>query len=60
MQAMASDLGEDYNTVRKWFQRGRVPERVWPSIIGKSARSERPVSAETLLKLNGPRKKRAS
>lgn len=60
VRAMAADIGEDYDTVRKWFQRERVPERVWPAIIRKSAASERPVTADLLLKLNRPRKKRAA
>jgi hypothetical protein len=57
---MAADLCEDYETVRKWFQRERIPERVWPKIIRKSSTSEWPVTADLLLKLNGPRKKRDS
>lgn len=59
-RAMAVDIGEDYDTVRKWFLRQRIPERVWPAIIRKSARSERPLTAEILLSLNKPRRKRAS
>lgn len=60
MKAMAADIGEDYGTVRKWFLRQRIPERVWPSIIKKSASSDRPVTADMLLRINRPRKKRRS
>lgn len=59
-RAMASDIGEDYETVRKWFQRGRIPSHVWPTIIKKSANSASPITANALLKLNRPRKKRAA
>lgn len=56
---MAQDIGEDYGTVRKWFQRRRIPERAWPAIIRKSAETDHPVTAEDLLALNQPRKKRS-
>lgn len=59
VRALAQDLGEDYDTARKWIQRERIPERVWPVIIRKSAAMGRPVTAEQLLTINSPRKKRA-
>lgn len=60
VRAMAVDIGEDYETVRKWFQRERIPERVWPAIITKSATAKLPLTADKLLRLNRPRKKRSS
>lgn len=59
-RAMAADIDEDYETVRKWFQRRRIPERAWPKIIRKSAHTERPVTSDLLLSLNKQRKKRAA
>lgn len=58
VRAMAADIGEDYETARKWLQRGRIPERVWPALIRRSAHTDRPITADQLLKLNRPRKKR--
>jgi hypothetical protein len=57
-RAMADAIGVDYETARKWFQRGRIPDRHWPALIEKSATSERPLTAEQLLNFNRPRKKR--
>lgn len=53
---MAEELEEDYEIVRKWRQRGRIPERAWPSLIEKAARRERLITASMLLNLNGPLK----
>lgn len=58
VKAMAGDIGESYETARKWLQRGRIPERVWPILIRKSAHTAKPLTADTLMKLNQPRKKR--
>jgi hypothetical protein len=52
---MAEAIGEDYETVRKWFHRERIPERAWPRLINKSGGS---LNADILLKLNKPSKKR--
>lgn len=60
VRAMAADIEEDYETVRKWLLRKRIPDRVWPTIIRKSARCVQPVTAEMLLRLNQPKRKRAS
>lgn len=57
-RALSKDIGEDYETVRKWFQRKRIPQDAWPAIIRKSADLGKPLTAEQLLTLNKPRKKR--
>jgi len=57
-RSLAADIGEDYDTVRKWLLRGRIPERVWPAIIRRSANFAEPVTADKLMRLNLPRKKR--
>lgn len=58
MRSLADDLGEDYDRVRKWFHRGSIPKRVWPDLILKSARFDEPLTAEILLRLDQPRRKR--
>ena len=58
-RALADEIGEDYGTVRKWLQRERIPERVWPAIIRKSARTAHPITADLLLAMNKERRKRA-
>lgn len=46
---MADEIGEPYERVRKWLQRGRIPDYAWPAVIRKSKGS---LTAEKLLKLN--------
>lgn len=58
VRAMAADIGEDYETARKWLLRGRLPERVWPALIQKSAHTPHPLTADMLMRANLPRKKR--
>lgn len=57
-RVMADAIGGDYETVRKWLQRGRIPSHAWPAIINKSAEAGRPVTADDLLAAHRPRKKR--
>ncbi len=54
-RAFAADIEEEYDTVRKWLLRGRIPERVWPKIIRRSARTANPITADKLLALNSKR-----
>lgn len=54
LQAMASDLDEKYDTVKRWRNRGRIPATVWPKLIEKAARREHLVTAAQLLQLNKP------
>lgn len=56
-KAMADDIDEPYEKVRKWLQRGRIPDYAWPVVIRKSNGS---LTAEKLLKLNQPRKPRGA
>jgi hypothetical protein len=51
LQAMADELNE-------WRTRGRIPSHAWPKIIEKAARHEKLVTAQQLLDLNMPRRKR--
>lgn len=55
---MAIDIGEPYDTVRRWRSRGRIPERAWPKIIEKAARREFLITAGSLLELNREPKRR--
>ncbi len=52
--AMAKDLNEKYDTVKRWGLRGRIPVTVWPKLIEKAARKEHLVTAAELLRLNKP------
>jgi len=54
IQAMANDLDEKYDTVKRWRNRGRIPATVWPKLIEKAARREQLVTATQLLELNKP------
>lgn len=56
LNEMAADLGEKYDTVKRWRNRGRIPNRAWPAIIEKAARREQLVTAAQLLALNPPSK----
>jgi hypothetical protein len=58
LQAMADELNENYDTVKQWRTRGRIPSHAWPKIIEKAARHEKLVTAQQLLDLNMPRRKR--
>jgi hypothetical protein len=51
-KVMSEEIGEPYDTVRRWRSRGRIPERVWPIIIEKAARREQFITAGQLLTLN--------
>jgi len=53
---MAEALDEDYETVRKWRLRKRIPERAWPTLIEKAALREKLLTASQIMKLNGPLK----
>jgi hypothetical protein len=55
---MAIDIGEPYDTVRRWRSRGRIPERAWSKIIEKAARREHLITASNLLALNREPKRR--
>lgn len=55
---MAIEIGEEYDTVRRWRSRGRIPERAWPKIIEKAARREHFITAGKLLELNREPKQR--
>lgn len=54
IQAMANDLDEKYDTVKRWRIRERIPATVWPKLIEKAARREHLVTATQLLELNKP------
>ena len=60
LTAMAKDLGEKPDTVRKWRARGRIPEAAWGIIIEKAAKREVLITAAQLLALNGPIKRRGT
>lgn len=57
-RVMAAEIGEDYDTVRRWRSRARIPERAWPKIIEKAARREVFITAGKLLELNREPKRR--
>lgn len=51
---MARDIGENYDTVRKWRDNKRIPETSWSSIIQAAVLRDRVVTADDLLRLNAP------
>jgi hypothetical protein len=55
---MATEIDEEYDTVRRWRSRMRIPERAWPKIIEKAARREVFITAGKLLELNREPKQR--
>jgi hypothetical protein len=57
---MAIEIGEPYDTVRRWRSRGRIPERAWPKIIEKAARREILLTAGNLMAMNREPKRRGS
>lgn len=59
-RVMAEEINEPYDTVRRWRSRGRIPERVWAIIIEKAARREKFITANQLLNLNTPNRKRSA
>lgn len=58
IEAMAIDINQLPDTVYRWKVRGRIPEDMWPGIIEKAALRERLVTAQQLMVLNAPIKKR--
>jgi hypothetical protein len=63
-RVMADEIGEPYDTVRRWRSRGRIPERAWAIIIEKAARREMFITAGQLLAMNraleSPNRKRTA
>lgn len=52
-QALATDIGEPYLTVRQWHTRDRIPSRAWPRIADAAkARRLNGITVETLADLN--------
>lgn len=57
-RVMATEIGEEYDTVRRWRSRARIPERAWSKIIEKAARREHLITAANLLDINREPKRR--
>jgi hypothetical protein len=53
---MASDIGESHWAVRKWKQRGRIPDTAWTNVIEGLRRKGKNLSAEGLLVMHARRK----
>jgi len=54
---MAADIGEKPDTVARWNNRKRIPERAWRTIIERAAARGETITADDLLDLNEPPKK---
>lgn len=53
---MATDVGESHWAVRKWKQRGRIPDSAWTNVIEAMRRKGKNLSAEGLLVMHARRK----
>lgn len=51
-QALATDIGEPYLTVRQWIVRDRIPSRVWPKVVAAADARGFDVTLELLADLN--------
>lgn len=49
---MARDIGENYDTVRKWRDNRRIPETSWAAVIGAASLRGHALTADDLLRLN--------
>jgi len=58
IKAMADDLDEKPDTVKRWRIRRRIPSDVWPRIIEKAARREQLVTAAQLLDLHAAERRK--
>lgn len=54
---MARDIGQKPDTVRKWWGE-RIPNEHWPAVIHAAARKDVTLTADEILRLNPPRKRR--
>ena len=52
-EAMAADTGAGLSAVRKWWQRDRIPDEWWSSILGTMTAKMAGLSAEKLVTLAG-------
>ena len=54
---LGRDIGEKPDTVRKWWLK-RIPPQHWPAVISAAARKDVTVTADDIMRLNPPRKRR--
>lgn len=50
--ALASDVGQKRETVKKWRQRGRIPNEHWPALILAAKAKGKNLSADALLSMH--------
>jgi hypothetical protein len=50
--ALASDIGQKYETVKKWRQRSRIPDEHWPALILAARAKGKELSADDLLAMH--------
>jgi hypothetical protein len=58
VEAMANAINEKPDTVLRWTYRGRIPEDAWSAVIEAASLKRRKVTAQQLLELNAPIKRR--
>jgi len=61
LKSFAADVGQKYETVKKWRQRGRIPNEHWPALIVAARAKGKNLNADSLLSMhvklrNGGRK----
>lgn len=57
---LASDVGEEPDTVRKWKERGRIPSDSWADLAAAAAKRNYPVNVELLASLAKKQKRTKS
>lgn len=60
IREMADALNEKSDTVLRWRIRGRIPEDAWPKLIEEATSRHIQITANDLLTLNRPMKRRGN
>ena len=56
LKSFAADVGQKYETVKKWRQRGRIPNEHWPALIVAARAKGKRLSADSLLSMHVKRR----
>jgi hypothetical protein len=57
---MATDVGVNRPTVEKWREREWIPHKHWPALLGALRRKGKDLSADGLLAMHFPKRRRSS
>lgn len=53
---LAREVNQNYDTVRKWKEHGRIPATAWRAVIIAAAKRERIISVDDLMRTVVPRR----